>query len=351
MSSTAARSIVACVLLGMLASHAQAAVFGFDDRRPYDEVAEAELSMLGDAVGAITCFDGSRGSGFVVDVGEYVGIEPDFYVIATTAHVLYDGETGASRGRCAFRPASAPGVHFELGERLVGATRLDNADEADWAFARIDKFSHRLEPMRVAFGETYDFGDFSGLELRAVGFDPELDGLVVASDCELDDKSSYPSLSRQKRGIRRMVIHDCDFVEVSRGGPLLVLSGGALHVIAVNAGDSGGQRFTRLSGIPYDPKRNFYNFSRRFDRELEEKLIAFVSRFAHLRNPSPTTRARSDLIESVQFELNRLGYDAGPVDGLAGRKTREAVEAFQTALGITPTGWISEELLLLLKAK
>ena len=62
-------------------------------------------------------------------------------------------------------------------------------------------------------------------------------------------------------------------------------------------------------------------------------------------------RARSDLIANVQSQLARLGYDPGPLDGLAGRKTREAVRAFQAALGITPTGRISEELLLLLRTK
>ena len=126
---------------------------------------------------------------------------------------------------------------------------------------------------------------------------------------------------------------------------------GEFRVIAVNAGDGGGTKYKRLYGIPYDPQRSFHNYSRRFDSELEEKLIAFISRFAHVKSPSPTVAARTELVTKIQDNLNRLGYDAGPSDGLMGRRTRDAVRAFQTTLGITPTGRVSEELVLLLESK
>ena len=84
---------------------------------------------------------------------------------------------------------------------------------------------------------------------------------------------------------------------------------------------------------------------------LEQKLIAFLSRFAYLKHPTATIAARSELVSKVQANLTRLGFDAGPTDGLTGTKTREAVKAFQTTLGITPTGLISEELLLLLESR
>ena len=146
-----------------------------------------------------------------------------------------------------------------------------------------------------------------------------------------------------------MIIHDCDFVGAAEGGPLVLRDADGVHVIAINAGDSSEKRFPRLTAVPYDPKRNFYNFSRRFDLELEQKLVAFVSRFGHLKNPPQAIKARSELIHKVQSNLGRLGYDAGPVDGFLGDKTRDAIKAFQTSLGITPTGRVSEEPLLLLE--
>jgi peptidoglycan hydrolase-like protein with peptidoglycan-binding domain len=35
----------------------------------------------------------------------------------------------------------------------------------------------------------------------------------------------------------------------------------------------------------------------------------------------------------VQHSLNRLGFNAGPVDGLVGPRTRSAVSAYLTSLG------------------
>ena len=238
----------------------RAAIFGFDDRELYQAMDVADLPVLGNAVGKIACFDGSTGSGFVVDISEYVDEEPDFHVIATTAQVLYDGRTGESRGRCAFRPASAPGVYFEVGDRLVGGSRIDGADKDDWAFARIERLDYELASIRITFGDTYDFGSDYGLQPRAIGYAEDLHGLAVSSSCRLDDKRSYPSLAGRSGDVAHMVIHDCDFDRASAGGPLLISNRGAVHVIAINAGDSGGREQPGLQGIPYDPKRNFYNF-------------------------------------------------------------------------------------------
>lgn len=51
----------------------------------------------------------------------------------------------------------------------------------------------------------------------------------------------------------------------------------------------------------------------------------------------------------AQQLLIDLGYDPGPVDGDYGRRTADAVKAFQRAAGITPDGWIDEDLLSTLR--
>ena len=89
----------------------------------------------------------------------------------------------------------------------------------------------------------------------------------------------------------------------------------------------------------------------RIDADLENKLVAFLSRFAELKSPSAAIKARRTLVRKVQENLIRLGFELGDVDGLLGQRTREAVRAFQTSLGINPTGNVSEELLLLLEAR
>ncbi len=55
--------------------------------------------------------------------------------------------------------------------------------------------------------------------------------------------------------------------------------------------------------------------------------------------PHPTVMA-------VQEGLTKLGYDVGPVNGLAGTRTRSAIVAFQTANKITATGLADKSLLL-----
>ena len=60
--------------------------------------------------------------------------------------------------------------------------------------------------------------------------------------------------------------------------------------------------------------------------------------------------APATLITQVAKRLRALGYDPGPLGKRTDALTSEAVMAFQTDIGLSPTGRISEELLLLLKA-
>ena len=51
----------------------------------------------------------------------------------------------------------------------------------------------------------------------------------------------------------------------------------------------------------------------------------------------------------AQQLLKDLGYDPGPADGDYGRRTADAVKAFQRDVGITQDGWIDEDLLSLMR--
>jgi len=56
-----------------------------------------------------------------------------------------------------------------------------------------------------------------------------------------------------------------------------------------------------------------------------------------------TRQSRQDITAGIQRLLNRLGYEAGPVDGLAGKATFAAVRKFQADHGMTPNGVMSPE--------
>ena len=50
------------------------------------------------------------------------------------------------------------------------------------------------------------------------------------------------------------------------------------------------------------------------------------------------------VVESVQRELAAAGYYKGMVDGVIGRKTRQAISAYQTAVGLEPNGRATPDL-------
>jgi peptidoglycan hydrolase-like protein with peptidoglycan-binding domain len=57
------------------------------------------------------------------------------------------------------------------------------------------------------------------------------------------------------------------------------------------------------------------------------------------------TAAYDRTVADIQLELNRKGYDAGPVDGLIGARTRNAIADYQRRANLLVTGQPSETLL------
>jgi localization factor PodJL len=55
-----------------------------------------------------------------------------------------------------------------------------------------------------------------------------------------------------------------------------------------------------------------------------------------------------DIVASVQKALGKLGYDVGTPDGIAGKKTQDAIKAFEGATGMSQVGQINPRLLAVL---
>jgi peptidoglycan hydrolase-like protein with peptidoglycan-binding domain len=64
---------------------------------------------------------------------------------------------------------------------------------------------------------------------------------------------------------------------------------------------------------------------------------------------SPTSpriaKSKAGAIQAAQGHLNRLGYNAGPVDGRMRPRTRKAIRSFQASRGLQSTGRVSAALL------
>lgn len=65
----------------------------------------------------------------------------------------------------------------------------------------------------------------------------------------------------------------------------------------------------------------------------------------------PQIEINRETVRNVQVSLNALGFDAGPADGLVGRRTRAGVSAFEAANGMPETGEITAELVYALSQK
>ena len=61
--------------------------------------------------------------------------------------------------------------------------------------------------------------------------------------------------------------------------------------------------------------------------------------------PQAGTAASREMVRTAQNLLAALGFDPGPADGAVGTKTRTAIRAFQTRVGMTVDGEVSEALL------
>ncbi len=85
-----------------------------------------------------------------------------------------------------------------------------------------------------------------------------------------------------------------------------------------------------------------YNGSNYAINQYDDRLRAAHQKYCAGPLPDLDTRA-------AQLYLTYLGFAPGPVDGVAGRFTRSAVQQFQERQGVSPTAHIDSNLLQLLK--
>jgi membrane-bound lytic murein transglycosylase B len=76
---------------------------------------------------------------------------------------------------------------------------------------------------------------------------------------------------------------------------------------------------------------------------LADRLIGLPP-LAHPPPADDRPLARAEVVE-IQTRLNRSGFDAGAVDGLPGGQTRQALQAFQRAVGTVADGHVDRDAL------
>jgi len=75
-------------------------------------------------------------------------------------------------------------------------------------------------------------------------------------------------------------------------------------------------------------------------KRLVISIVIFIS-FAGLMPPD-IAAAYDQTVYQIQIKLKDLGYNPGPLDGIWGQKTEEAVKGFQRDNGLAATGEIDQ---------
>lgn len=70
-----------------------------------------------------------------------------------------------------------------------------------------------------------------------------------------------------------------------------------------------------------------------------------------VKTAKPAVKKGAPLVREAQILLNRLGFDTGKPDGLIGKRTRDAVRAFEYEIGKQQTGKITKALIATLKTQ
>jgi hypothetical protein len=122
--------------------------------------------------------------------------------------------------------------------------------------------------------------------------------------------------------------------------------GSASAMVAAMVGDEDAQllaaaHFMRNGGLDVALRsRNWEKFARLYNgasfaaNQYDVKLEAQYARFSSGSTPDLELR-------TAQAALLLLGYAPGKIDGVIGRRTRDALRAFQTAKGLSVTGELS----------
>ena len=140
---------------------------------------------------------------------------------------------------------------------------------------------------------------------------------------------------------------------------------------SVNTSQKGIDRFNRIVS-DYNSRCGEYRYRKgnlsRAKREVEtyrSQIVADAIReareydntYTQSYSAKPSTSKITSLPKKPSVKLTReaqqlltdLGYKLGPIDGLYGQKTSEAIKAFQRNTGITVDGWVDHDLLIALR--
>lgn len=200
---------------------------------------------------------------------------------------------------------------------------------ARFAGGKVEGHIARIEESGRIKGRTEMRLDFDRIEFRDGGSAPLNAELMEIRQSEsvktVDEEGNIQTGSRGKQSIKRGAIG------AAIGGVLGgLIGGGKGAVVGILLGGGAGAGSLAIDG----------GKELRLDSGAELEIR--TTRAAGVNSAGDPTYTRS-FIRNVQRTLNEKGYDAGPADGVMGRRTRDAISQFQRDNNLSVTGRVDRE--------
>ena len=209
----------------------------------------------------------------------------------------------------------------------------------DWAIARLSKpiCKAPLDLVSMPMQELSKKARKDRMVMIGIHGDKLRKGLLLSPNCRLRRSIKLRTSLGRKVGLgRATILHSCDMTKGSSGAPIIVNTKNGAKVVAINVGVVGWKRW-RQSG---NRRKRIIDRGRENIGVLTGPLQKIVEK---LRKEQLLTT--DEEIRQLQKLLNQAGLNAGPVDGRAGRRTKQAITRFEKRHGLPATGIATSSLL------
>jgi len=325
------------------------AIFGQDDRRDLpDNLSglEGKIGMIFEPVSQTLC------TAFCV--------APD--VVATAAHCLFQPKGGRlpeisslnfklDYGKVSLSSSiSGSRAGLEKNYIAVGTTQFNQepplSAPMDWALAKLERPVCRFGVIRVEARPIEILAQAatdSKIFQVAYHWDYKQWKLAYSGRCRISKNFKnleWRAIQQHFAESDELVLHDCDTGGASSGSPLLMETEAGPVAVAVNVGTYTRTRLFIRQG----------RVIRRMKPDVIANTAVNVRAFAHIIPELEKSKllASKEDIQRLQVELQARGLYRDKIDGDLGRKTRQAIRAFEIASGHPATGLATQKLLDLL---
>lgn len=300
----AAGIFLACLALGLAAPGAwlQASIFGDGD--PGNGVEDSRIDMGSPAwhdhsrqpwnmgAGTIHCEGRNRGSAMIVDTREF-GELGEGLILTTSAHVLYDLESGRRFERCRFHYMGLDQLPGYQGDIDLARSRLGDFDPSgardqpgfgkeDWALLYVSGIVPGVSGSgRVRLRPYARLADESAQPVyQFIAYSAVARGMTISTACRVVESNGG---DLGGGGWAGHLLDDCDSEGGASGGGLVASIGAEHYLVGIRSGAHWDAATFPQSRFPAGPPdgsswdvHSNTNFSRAIDEELMRNLRLMV---------------------------------------------------------------------------